>query len=134
METSSREIIRCTRCRMQQYMTQTQRCRRCSGDLLPPPPPPEPEQPQSSQSQTVAASSLMASRLRLVRRCRHFSQPELAERAQVSQQFISVMERGRSRVTLETLERYARALNLPLHVLFAPAPQFERYLQKQGMV
>ena len=129
METSSREIIRCTRCRMQQYMTQTQRCRRCSGDLLPPPPPPEPTEPE-----TVTASNLMASRLRLVRRCRHFSQPELAERAQVSQQFISVMERGRSRVTLETLERYARALNLPLHVLFAPAPQFERYLQKQGMV
>jgi len=129
VETSSREIIRCTRCRMQQYMTQTQRCRRCSGDLLPPPPPPEPEQPE-----TITASNLMASRLRLVRRCRHFSQPELAERAQVSQQFISVMERGRSRVTLETLERYARALNLPLHVLFAPAPQFERYLQKQGMV
>ncbi|MGO4210125.1 helix-turn-helix domain-containing protein [Terriglobus sp. 2YAB30_2] len=129
METSSREIIRCTRCRMQQYMTQTQRCRRCSGDLLPPSPPPEPEQPE-----TVAASSLMATRLRLVRRCRHFSQPELAERAQVSQQFISVMERGRSRVTLETLERYAKALNLPLHVLFAPAPQFERFLQKQGMV
>lgn len=129
METSSREIIRCTRCRMQQYMTQTQRCRRCSGDLLPPPPPPEPEQPE-----TITASNLMATRLRLVRRCRHFSQPELAERAQVSQQFISVMERGRSRVTLETLERYARALNLPLHVLFAPAPQFERYLQKQGMV
>jgi len=129
VETSSREIIRCTRCRMQQYMTQTQRCRRCSGDLLPPPPPPEPEQPE-----TITASNLMATRLRLVRRCRHFSQPELAERAQVSQQFISVMERGRSRVTLETLERYARALNLPLHVLFAPAPQFERYLQKQGMV
>jgi DNA-binding XRE family transcriptional regulator len=130
VETSSREIIRCTRCRMQQYMTQTQRCRRCSGDLLPPPPPPpEPEQPE-----TITASNLMATRLRLVRRCRHFSQPELAERAQVSQQFISVMERGRSRVTLETLERYARALNLPLHVLFAPAPQFERFLQKQGMV
>ena len=129
METSSREIIRCTRCRMQQYMTQTQRCRRCSGDLLPPPPPPEPTEPE-----TVTASNLMASRLRLVRRCRHFSQPELAERAQVSQQFISVMERGRSRVTLETLERYAKALNLPLHVLFAPAPQFERFLQKQGMV
>jgi DNA-binding XRE family transcriptional regulator len=129
VETSSREIIRCTRCRLQQYMTQTQRCRRCSGDLLPPPPPPEPEQPE-----TITASNLMASRLRLVRRCRHFSQPELAERAQVSQQFISVMERGRSRVTLETLERYARALNLPLHVLFAPAPQFERFLQKQGMV
>lgn len=129
METSSREIIRCTRCRLQQYMTQTQRCRRCSGDLLPPPPPPESEQPE-----TITASNLMATRLRLVRRCRHFSQPELAERAQVSQQFISVMERGRSRVTLETLERYARALNLPLHVLFAPAPQFERFLQKQGMV
>jgi len=129
VETSSREIIRCTRCRLQQYMTQTQRCRRCSGDLLPPPPPPEPEQPDA-----IPASDLMASRLRLVRRCRHFSQPELAERAQVSQQFISVMERGRSRVTLETLERYARALNLPLHVLFAPAPQFERFLQKQGMV
>ena len=129
METSSREIIRCTRCRMQQYMTQTQRCRRCSGDLLPPPPPPEPTEPE-----TVTASNLMASRLRLVRRCRHFSQPELAERAQVSQQFISVIERGRSRVTLETLERYAKALNLPLHVLFAPAPQFERFLQKQGMV
>ncbi|WP_263416673.1 helix-turn-helix domain-containing protein [Terriglobus albidus] len=133
METSSREIIRCTRCRLQQYMTQTQRCRRCSGDLLPPLPP-EPEQPQSSQSQTITASNLMASRLRLVRRCRHFSQPEMAERARVSQQFISVMERGRSRVTLETLERYANALNLPLHVLFAPAPQFERFLQKQGMV
>lgn len=129
METSSREIIRCTRCRLQQYMTQTQRCRRCSGDLLPPPPPPEPTPPE-----TVAASSLMATRLRRVRRCRHFSQPEMAERAQVSQQFISVMERGRSRVTLETLERYANALNLPLHVLFAPAPQFERFLQKQGMV
>jgi len=129
VETSSREIIRCTRCRLQQYMTQTQRCRRCSGDLLPPPPPPEPEQPDA-----IPASDLMATRLRLVRRCRHFSQPELAERAQVSQQFISVMERGRSRVTLETLERYARALNLPLHVLFAPAPQFERFLQKQGMV
>jgi len=129
VETSSREIIRCTRCPLQQYMTQTQRCRRCSGDLLPPPPPPEPEQPDA-----IPASDLMATRLRLVRRCRHFSQPELAERAQVSQQFISVMERGRSRVTLETLERYARALNLPLHVLFAPAPQFERFLQKQGMV
>jgi DNA-binding Xre family transcriptional regulator len=58
-----------------------------------------------------------ASLLTAVRKWRGLKQTELAERAGISQGFLSDLESGRRRGAAETLQALAEALNVPPHWL-----------------
>jgi ribosome-binding protein aMBF1 (putative translation factor) len=58
--------------------------------------------------------------LRTARHLSRFTQVELAERMQVTQGHVAILEMARSKPTLETLSRYAEALGWELFVTFEP--------------
>ena len=57
-------------------------------------------------------------RLRALRRQQALTQEQLAEAADISVDFLSLMERGINGPSFETLERLARALEAPAKELF----------------
>jgi transcriptional regulator with XRE-family HTH domain len=57
-------------------------------------------------------------RLRTYRTRAGLNQEELAEKAGVHPTYIGQLERGEKNATLETVEKIARALDLPFEVLF----------------
>jgi len=59
----------------------------------------------------------LGERLRLLRRRRRLTQFELAEQAGLAQAYLSQLESGRRQASLETLERLAEALEVPLGTL-----------------
>ena len=52
--------------------------------------------------------------LRTIRTAREISQEELAHRAGLHRTYISSVERGERNVTLETIEKLAKSLQLPM--------------------
>lgn len=63
-------------------------------------------------------SMVFATRLRRLRTQRNFSQREIAERIGVPKDYVALVERGQTVPSLETLERFAKVLDVPLHKLF----------------
>src|SRR4029077_16539664 len=61
---------------------------------------------------------VFATRLSRLRTQRNFSQREIAERIGVPKDYVALVERGQTVPSLETLERFAKALDVPLHKLF----------------
>jgi len=59
--------------------------------------------------------------VREVRTRRGLSQEKLAELANLDRTFVSMIERGKRRPTLETAKRLAGALNIPLSAMIASA-------------
>lgn len=57
-------------------------------------------------------------RIRALRKEAGLSQEELAAKADISVDFVSLIERGINAPSFETLETLARALNLPVKELF----------------
>jgi len=53
-------------------------------------------------------------KLRRIRRKQEISQEELADRAGLHRTYVSSVERGERNVSLETIEKFARALNLSM--------------------
>ena len=106
---------RCPRCRLVQYRTALNRCRRCYLSLavpvvVAPPEPPVPTRPD------VAAA------VRGWRRIRGLTQKQLAVGACLPRTYVSRIENGRIIPGLVTLERVADALKVALPALLAPAP------------
>lgn len=60
---------------------------------------------------------MLAHNLRAARRARKMTQIDLSEAANVSQQFISQVERGHVSVTVDTLSKFAKALRIPIDTL-----------------
>ncbi len=56
--------------------------------------------------------------IQLARKKRKLSQAELAERAQISASYLSMLERNRRDPPLSTVSRIAIALGLPVEILF----------------
>ena len=105
---------RCPRCRMVQYLTALNRCRRCYLSLVVPVvAPPEPRVPTRPD---VAAG------VRGWRRIRGLTQKQLAVGARLPRTYVSRIENGRIIPGLVTLERVAGALKVALPALLAPAP------------
>jgi len=77
---------------------------------------------QSARDAPVAAEVLRAN-LIIERARSRISQQQLAERSGVSRPTISRIERAAGDVTLDVIERLARALHVPVHALFTPPPQ-----------
>lgn len=57
-------------------------------------------------------------RLRLIRKQKGFTQAELAEKAELSDNFIGLIERGEGHPTLPTLDKIAEALGVKLSDFF----------------
>ena len=62
-------------------------------------------------------------RLRRLREAKRMSQRDLEQRMGLSQSNISQVENGRIVPTLETLQRFAKALDVPLYKLFYSVEQ-----------
>lgn len=62
----------------------------------------------------------LALNLRKLRRTRGFSQEELAHRARIDRTYISSIERSIYGVTVDILDRLARALGVEAHELLRP--------------
>ena len=65
----------------------------------------------------------MENRIKLLRRQRDWSQEKLARRVGTSNQMISLLERGRRRMTMDWLERLAKALECRAADIFKPSTE-----------
>ena len=77
-------------------------------------------------------------RLRAIRLLRHHTLRRIAEQAQVSESFLSQLERGRSSASVATLQRLADALGIEISDLFAndglPKPRVLRREAREPIV
>jgi transcriptional regulator with XRE-family HTH domain len=115
----TREVLRCDHCSLVQFRTSNSLCRKChkpldaeeSAPLL----------PQLVTSQPTISSEQpglqVAAQVKDLRRMRHLSQRQLANRMQVPRTYISKIENGKAIPTLGSLERLADALNVDLSQL-----------------
>jgi len=109
----SREVVRCEHCALVQFRTSNSMCRRCHKPLdieelpvLGPIPVPD-HTPVSEE-----AGLQVAAQVREIRKSRHLSQRQLANRMQVPRTYISKIENGKAIPTLGSLERLAEALEV----------------------
>jgi transcriptional regulator with XRE-family HTH domain len=58
--------------------------------------------------------------LRAARLARGWTQEQLAEKANVSLNFLNMIERGERAPSFDNLERMAKLLRVPVHELFLP--------------
>jgi len=63
-------------------------------------------------------ASTIGERIRIYRDRAGLTQMKLAEKAGVHPTYVGQLERGEKNATLETIEKLARALNLPFETLF----------------
>lgn len=63
-------------------------------------------------------AKIVGERLRFYRNQKGFCQEELAEKAGLHNTYIGQLERGEKNATLESVEKVAKALDLPLEALF----------------
>lgn len=69
------------------------------------------------------ARTRLASRIRILRRCRGWSQEVLAELSGLHRSYIGSVERAERNISLDNIERIAHALGVPIHdLLEEPAP------------
>jgi len=66
----------------------------------------------------VSINEQLGKRIRELRRERDLTQAELAERCNLSNNFIALLERGKNAPSVETLETLARIFNIPISELF----------------
>ena len=84
-----------------------------------------------SSAPEVAAEVDVGERLRAIRRSRRCTLREVAERAGVSESFLSQVERGRSSASIGSLRRIAEALGVTVADLFEPSgPPRPRVLRR----
>lgn len=114
MET--REVVRCEYCRLMQFRTSNALCRKCHKPL-------DIEEPVALAPQLVVgtpcdssteAGLKVAGQVREIRRQRHLSQRQVANRMEVPRTYISKIENGKAIPTLGSLERLAAALGVDI--------------------
>jgi transcriptional regulator with XRE-family HTH domain len=128
MASPDREVLRCDHCKLVQFRTSTEACRRCRKSLLPEQPKPQavialvPEPaPKSGPGDIQVASAV-----RDLRHVRNLSQRQLAGRMGVPRTYISKIENGKAMPTLSSLDRLARALQVDISALLRDAPTRHR--------
>jgi transcriptional regulator with XRE-family HTH domain len=78
---------------------------------------------------------LIADRLRALREQKHLSQGDIEKRTGLFRCYISRVENGHTVPAIETLEKYARALEVPLYQLFyngEEPPQIPTLLKRKN--
>jgi transcriptional regulator with XRE-family HTH domain len=119
-----REVVRCEHCKLNQFRSAVDHCRRCKKSLLP-----EPPKAQSAIALVTEAvvavkgeGISVATAVRDLRHVRNLSQRQLAARMSVPRTYISKIENGKAMPTLSSLERLARALQVDISALLRDAP------------
>jgi transcriptional regulator with XRE-family HTH domain len=123
-----REVLRCDACKLVQYRTASDSCRRCKRSLLPEPPKAQPALSLVADPSPEAKESgpQVASAVRDLRHVRNLSQRQLAARMGVPRTYISKIENGKAMPTLSSLDRLARALQVDISALLRDAPTRHR--------
>jgi transcriptional regulator with XRE-family HTH domain len=121
---AEREVLRCDHCKLVQFRTASDSCRRCKKSLLPEPPKAQPAiklvaEPVHAEHQ---GGLQVASAVRDLRHVRNLSQRQLAARMNVPRTYISKIENGKAMPTLSSLDRLARALQVDISALLRDAP------------
>jgi len=62
--------------------------------------------------------AVIGKKIKKIRTSKHLTQAVLAKRAKISVPFLSFLENGRKKGSLDTYMRLAKSLNIPLHSLF----------------
>lgn len=124
--TPEREVLKCDHCKLVQFRTAADSCRRCKKSLLPEQPKAQPvialvptPEPGTPKNDTLQ----VASAVRDLRRVRNLSQRQLAGRMNVPRTYISKIENGKAMPTLSSLDRLARALQVDISALLRDAPK-----------
>ena len=122
--TPEREVLRCEHCKLVQFRTSSDSCRRCKKSLLPDLPKPQAvvAMPSAPAVPNKGGELQVATAVRDLRRVRNLSQRQLAARMNVPRTYISKIENGKAMPTLNSLDRLARALNVELSALLRDAP------------
>jgi transcriptional regulator with XRE-family HTH domain len=68
----------------------------------------------------VSLRTRFGAKLRKIRLSRGWTQEELAEKADISLNFLNLIERGQRAPSFDNLERLAKVLRVPVHTLFQP--------------
>ena len=125
MASPDREVLRCDHCKLVQFRTSSETCRRCRKSLLAEQPKPQtaialvPEPtPQAGPGEIQVAAAV-----RDLRHVRNLSQRQLAGRMGVPRTYISKIENGKAMPTLSSLDRLARALQVDISALLRDAPR-----------
>lgn len=122
---ADREVVRCEHCKLNQYRTSSDICRRCKKSLVA-------EQPKLQPAIALVPDNASAPRqeglqvataVRDLRRVRNLSQRQLAGRMNVPRTYISKIENGKAMPTLSSLDRLARALQVDISALLRDAPK-----------
>jgi transcriptional regulator with XRE-family HTH domain len=71
-------------------------------------------------NQKYSARDVLASNLRRLRAERRMSQEDLALEAELHRTFVSHVERGARNISLDNVEKLAKALAVPIHELLLP--------------
>ena len=125
---AAREVVRCEACKLVQFRTASDTCRRCKKSLLPEPPKAVPTIAlvMDSPSEVSEAGPQVAAAVRDLRHVRNLSQRQLAARMCVPRTYISKIENGKAMPTLSSLDRLARALQVDISALLRDAPTRHR--------
>jgi len=121
--TTEREVLRCESCKLVQFRTSSDSCRRCKKSLLPEQPKVEAAIALVPEPAPRAEGGLqVATAVRDLRHVRNLSQRQLAARMGVPRTYISKIENGKAMPTLSSLDRLARALQVDISALLRDAP------------
>jgi transcriptional regulator with XRE-family HTH domain len=128
VEATQREVLRCDACKLVQFRTASDSCRRCKKSMLPEPPKAHPTLSLVAEVAPEAKESgpQVASAVRDLRHVRNLSQRQLAARMGVPRTYISKIENGKAMPTLSSLDRLARALQVDISALLRDAPTRHR--------
>jgi transcriptional regulator with XRE-family HTH domain len=122
-EVPQREVLRCEACKLVQFRTASDTCRRCKKSLLPEPPKVQPAIALvlDPTAETRDTGPQVAAAVRDLRHVRNLSQRQLAARMGVPRTYISKIENGKAMPTLTSLDRLARALQVDISALLRDA-------------
>jgi transcriptional regulator with XRE-family HTH domain len=119
---TEREVLRCEHCKLVQFRTANDVCRKCKKSLLPDLPKVQPIAIVAEPDAPRAEGIQVAAAVRDLRHVRNLSQRQLATRMNVPRTYISKIENGKAMPTLSSLDRLARALQVDISALLRDAP------------
>jgi len=124
----AREVLKCEHCKLVQFRTEKDCCRRCKKSLLPEPPKAQPAIALVAESNASVRNEglSVSTAVRDLRHVRNLSQRQLAARMNVPRTYISKIENGKAMPTLSSLDRLARALQVDISALLRDTPNHHK--------